>query len=236
MGASSGMGYGVAKMFIEDGWKVGVAARRMEKLEELKALAPDRVICRQIDVSSADSHTLLRKFIEEMGGIDYYFHASGLGLQNPELIAEKEDNTMMVNVVGFTKLIVEVFNYMKVNGGGHIGIISSVAGTKGLGVAPSYSASKRLQYSYLQSLSQLSNINHYNITFTDIRPGFVATEFLNPNKKYPLMISKERASKIIYKALLNKKRVKTFDWKFRLIVTFWRSIPNYIWERMKVQN
>lgn len=236
MGASSGMGYGVAKMFINDGWMVAVAARRADKLAELRALAPERVIAKVIDVTSEQAVIQLRDLIQQMNGVDYYFHASGLGLQNQELSPDKEHDTMMVNVVGLSRLVVEVFNYMKLNGGGHIGVISSVAGTRGMGVAPSYSATKRFQYAYLQALSQLSHMNKYNISFTDIRPGFVATEFLNPDKNYPLMISKERACRIIYRALLKKKRVKIFDWKFRVIVAFWKSIPTFVWERMSVKN
>lgn len=51
MGASSGIGYAVAKRLIEDGWTVGLSARRLELLEPLKQLAPNRVFTQQVDVN-----------------------------------------------------------------------------------------------------------------------------------------------------------------------------------------
>lgn len=51
MGASSGIGYAVAKRLIEDGWTVGLSARRLELLETLKQLAPNRVFTQQVDVN-----------------------------------------------------------------------------------------------------------------------------------------------------------------------------------------
>ena len=44
------------------------------------------------------------------------------------------------------------FMYFKKNGGGHLAVISSIAGTKGLGVAPAYSATKRFQNTYIDAL------------------------------------------------------------------------------------
>ncbi|MEE0976492.1 MAG: SDR family NAD(P)-dependent oxidoreductase, partial [Bacteroidales bacterium] len=119
---------------------------------------------------------------------------------------------------------------------GHIAVISSIAGTKGLGVAPAYSATKAMQNTYIQSLSQLARIKKADISFTDIRPGFVATDLLNSNKHYPLLMKKEKVAKAIVKALKSKKRVLVIDWKFRIVVFFWRLIPSCIWERISVKN
>ena len=55
MGASSGIGYAVAKRLIEDGWMVGLSARRLELLETLKQLAPNRVFTQQVDVNDFNS-------------------------------------------------------------------------------------------------------------------------------------------------------------------------------------
>lgn len=236
VGASSGMGYGVARLFIQAGWQVAVCARRVELLESLKSLAPERVVVREMDVCADNAVSVLEGLLSEMGGVDCYFHAAGLGLQNPGLLPEKEDRTVMVNVAGFSRLLVAVFNYMKSHGGGHIGIISSVAGTRGMGVAPSYSATKRFQYTYVQALSQLSSMERLGITFTDIRPGFVATDFLDKNKHYPLMMGLDKACNIIYRALIRKKRICTFDWKFRIVVFIWKCIPLFLWEKMNVKN
>ena len=95
-----------------------------------------------------------------------------------------------------------------------------------------------MQSTYLTALSQLSRMDKVPVCFTDIRPGFVATDILNPNKHYPMLMTKEKATDHVMKALHNnKKRVYTFDWRFRLVVGLWKMIPRFVWERLTwVQN
>lgn len=62
MGASSGMGYEVAKILLKDGWQVGVAARRTELLEELKTQYAQQVETEKIDVTDEDSPKLFESF------------------------------------------------------------------------------------------------------------------------------------------------------------------------------
>jgi short-subunit dehydrogenase len=81
-------------------------------------------------------------------------------------------------------------------------------------------------------MAQLFRIEHLPITLSDIRPGFVRTEILNPEKKYPMIISCEKAAEYIIKGISHRRRVITFDWRYRWIVFFWRMIPRWLWERM----
>ena len=77
------------------------------------------------------------------------------------------------------------FHYFARQGKGHIAVISSIAGTKGLGIAPAYSATKRFQNTYIDALEQLAYMQKKKaIHFTDIRPGFVKTDLLNDGKNY----------------------------------------------------
>ena len=142
IGASSGIGYEVAKILINQGWKLGVAARRLDKLDELKAIAPDRVIAQMIDVTSDDAPTNLQKLIDELGGMNLFFLSAGIGYQNTNLDPEIELRTVQTNGEGFVRMTTAAFNYFKMNNGGHLAVISSIAGTKGLGVAPAYSDRK----------------------------------------------------------------------------------------------
>jgi len=78
VGASSGIGHEVARLLIAEGWAVGVAARRIDKLTDLQTMAPERVYTTQIDVNNEDAETSLLQLIERMNGIDLYFHAAGI--------------------------------------------------------------------------------------------------------------------------------------------------------------
>ena len=166
-----------------------------------------------------------------MGGMDMYIHSSGIGYKNMALDRKIEGETVITNALGFTQMVDAAFDWFKVRGGGHIAFISSVAGTKGLGAAPSYSATKRYQWIYAQALAQLSSMERYNISFTDIRPGFVATGFLG-SSKYPLLLEKHYVAQKIVKAILARKRSVIIDYKYKILCLFWRMIPNWLWERL----
>ena len=131
-------------------------------------------------------------------------------------------------------MITAAYNYMAANGGGHIAAITSIAGTKGLGPAPSYSATKAFQNTYLQSLEQLANARQLNIRFTDIRPGFVATPLLNDGNHYPILLRPEAVAKDIVKAIERKKHIRVIDWRWRIITAFWRRIPRFVWRRLRL--
>ena len=127
------------------------------------------------------------------------------------------------------------FNYFREHGGGQLAVISSVAGTKGLGVAPAYSATKRFQNTYIDALEQLACMQKLNICITDIRPGFVSTDLLNDGKRYPLLMQPEKVARQIVRALHHRKRVTVIDWRYAVIVFFWRMIPRWIWKRLPIR-
>lgn len=233
IGASSGMGYEVAKLLLKDGWQVGLAARRIAMLEQLKGEFPQQVVISGIDVTEEDAPTKLNELIEKLGGVELYFHASGIGKQNPELDETIEINTVRTNALGFTQMIDTIYNYMKQHGGGNIAVISSIAGTKGLGPAPSYSATKAFQNTYIQALEQLANGHRYNIRFTDIRPGFVDTPLLSGGS-YPMLMNQQYVARKIMKAIYSKKHVKVIDWRYAILTKCWRVIPNFIWRHIKL--
>ncbi len=237
MGASSGIGKAVATNFIESGYDVGIAARRESELIKIIEKYPDKKIeYETIDVTASNAQDKLKSLIAKLGGLDIYLHVSGIGKQNLNLNATIEYDTCMTNVVGFTSMIDFVYNYFSSNNiHGHIAIVSSIAGTKGLGVAPAYSATKRFQNSYIECLQQLSSINKTKITFTDLRPGFVATPLLNDNNKYPLMMNSDYVAKKIFNAIIQKKQIKVIDWRYRILVYFWKLIPHWLWIRLPIR-
>lgn len=236
MGATSGIGYEVARFLLSEGWKLGLAGRREENLRKLQSEFPGQVCIKAIDVKDEDAGNALFSLIDELGGMDMYFHSSGIGHQNANLDADIELNTLETNGTGFTRMVGAAFRYFRDKGKGHIAVISSIAGTKGLGIAPAYSATKRFQNTYIDALEQLASMKKIDIRFTDIRPGFVATNLLNDGKKYPMLMKTDYTARLIVKALNSKKRIAVIDWKYRILVFFWRLIPRCVWKRMSVKN
>ena len=229
VGASSGIGLEVARLLMAQGWKVGVAARRIEQMKDLGAAAVER-----IDVTTDDATEGLQRLISKLGGMDLYFHASGIGKQNRELTADIELATLQTNGVGFTRMIGEAYRYFVKQGSGHIAAITSIAGTKGLGPAPSYSATKAMQNVYLQALEQQARSRGLDIVFTDVRPGFVDTALLAGDFHYPLMLRPEKVAQEIVCAINHHQHIRIIDWRYRILTAVWRRIPRWIWRRIKL--
>ena len=238
MGATSGIGMEVAKLLAAKGWQVGIAGRRTERLQ---ALMTDGITCyQQIDVTSADAPHLLQQLIDKLGGMDLYFHSSGIGWQNNLLDIEKELKTVETNGMGFTRMVDTAFNWFAAHArekerkhNYRIACITSIAGTKGLGAAPAYSATKRFQNHYLECLSQQARMRHLPITITDIRPGFVKTDLI-AGSSYPLQLKSEDVAKHIVSAIENGKEVKVIDWRYDILVFLWRLIPRWLWTRLRI--
>ena len=264
MGATSGIGMEVASILAQRGWQVGIAGRRIERLEEVKRntnllisesskASKGEIACyQQIDVTSPEAPSLLLKLIEKLGGMDLYFHSSGIGWQNNSLDIEKEMKTVETNGLGFVRMVDTAFNWFAQQNQGQepgqgqrqgkdrscetyrIACITSIAGTKGLGAAPAYSATKRFQNHYLECLTQQTHMRHLPIAITDIRPGFVKTNLI-AGSNYPLQLTPQEVAQQIVRAIERGKSIKTIDWKYSILVSLWRLIPRWIWTRLTIK-
>ena len=235
IGATSGIGKKVAEGYIARGWKVGVAGRRAEELEALRLQAPEQVCTQVIDVTHEDAPQHLHALISQLGGMDVFLLSSGIGSQNPTLQPDIELRTAATNVEGFIRMTTTAYHFFAKQGYGHLAAISSIAGTRALGIAAAYSATKCFQNTYLDCLDQLARMNKLKISFTDIRPGFVATPLLK-HRNYPLLMDVSDVAEEIIHSIERKKRVAIIDWKFRILVSIWRMIPRWLWLRLPVKN
>lgn len=236
VGATSGIGLEVARCCLRLGWRVGAAGRRAEALEALRAEAPERIMTEVLDVRQSDAPERLKSLIDRLGGMDYYLHCAGIGYQNPELDPTREIATAETNGTGFVRMISAAFAWLRSHSGGRIAAVSSIAGTRGLGAAPAYSATKRMQNTYLDALAQLAHMERLPIRITDIRPGFVATPLLADGHRYPMLLRPERVAARIVRSLERGQRRLVIDRRYALVVLFWRLIPAWLWERLPIRS
>jgi short-subunit dehydrogenase len=217
---------------------VGIAGRRQEQLIELQRTNLNVIATQRIDITHPDAADQLHTLIGKMGGdINLYFHSSGIGYQNPSLDIDKELRTVETNALGFTRMVTAAYHYFLQHPErpGHIAVISSIAGTRPLGAAPAYSATKRYINHYMDCLRQLLHIQGVrHLCLTDIRPGFVRTPLLTDGGNYLMQLDVNQVAKEIVDGLERRKSVITVDWKYRLLVFFWRLIPRFIWLRLKI--
>lgn len=233
-GASSGIGRALALKLVAEGYKVGIAARREERLREMQRQHPEKLIPAVIDVTEGEScREKIEELIERLGGLDLCIANAGIGRSNPDFELAPELETIEVNVVGFVATLEAAARFFKQQGRGHLVGVSSVAALRGNARAPAYNATKAFEANYLEGLR--INLSRFNIAVTDIRPGYVYTEMTEQNKSMFWVATPERAAESIYKAILKKKRVTYITPRWRLLAGLEKLIPFSVWRRAQIK-
>jgi short-subunit dehydrogenase len=205
IGASSGIGREIAKIFSCEGYTIGITARRLELLSELKKELPGASFIKRMDVAAPDEAMgILEELIEEMGGMDIIVINAGIGFINPDLIWEKEKSTIDVNVVGFAAMANVAMEHFIKQGSGHIVGISSIEAIRGDSSAPAYSASKAFMSNYLEALRSRVKKIKIPVTVTDIQPGFVDTAMAQGDGLFWVAPTRKAAVQIL--DVIKKKR------------------------------
>ena len=232
VGATSGIGKELAKILVNNEYKVGITGRRTELLQELKQYNPDLFVSKTFDVTDT---TMVRQHMEELvnelGGLDLLVLSSGTGDLNKELSFEIEMGTIDVNVSGFTCIADWSFNYFWKQRAGHFVGISSIAGIRGNRVAPAYNATKAFQINYLEGLRQKASKLKLPITITDVRPGFVNTPMAKGKGQF-WVVPVEKAAQQIFDIIKRRKKVAYVSKRWLLIGILSKIIPRSLYERM----
>ncbi len=232
VGATSGLGEGIARKLANEGYRVGITGRRKELLEKLKAENPSHFFIRTFNViDTKDTIASMQALIDELGGLDLMVLSSGIGFLNEELDFDFEERLIQVNVTGFTNLINWTYQFFESQNSGHLVAISSIAGLRGSARAAAYHASKAYQSNYIEGLQQRVEKRKQNITITNIRPGFVKTALLDGGDFFWAM-PVDRAVYQICNAIRKKKKevFVTRRWKFAAFAM--KITPSFIYNKM----
>ncbi len=232
IGATSGIGKGIARVLAENDYTVGITGRRTELLNELKNENSNAFTVKSFDVTDT-LHVVakLEELTSELGGVDLLILSAGTGFENESLDFAIEKQTIDTNVTGFTMIADWTFNYFQKQEYGHFVAISSIAGLRGSRQAPAYSASKAYQINYLEGLRQRATQLRTSIYVTDIRPGFVDTEMAKGEGLFWVM-PVDKAVAQIYKAIRNKRKVAYITKRWGLIASILKRIPRFIYNKM----
>ncbi len=233
VGATSGIGRELARVFVAKGYQVGVAGRRSELLAEIKEENPKQYFTKQIDVSDTEAlPLLLNSLARDLGGMDILINCAGVGKKNEELDFAIDKMIVETNVVGFTAVIDWAYNYLINKCGGQIVNISSVSGIRGHRFGSfSYSASKSYQMRYLEGLRHKLVKAKIPIYVTDIRPGFVDTDMI-PKNRYFWVISADKAARLIFRSITRKRNVAYITKRWIIIVAIIKIFPGAILNRI----
>jgi len=225
IGASSGIGAELARIMSNDGYEVGITARRIELLEELANTLPTKTHIRQMDITKTqESMDTLRDLITEMGSVDITILSAGTGFENKGLDWKPEQDTIDVNVSGSTAIMNVAMHHFLEKGSGHLVGISSIAALRGEGACPAYNASKAYLSNYLQGLRIKVRREKLKIAITDIKPGFVDTAMAQGEGLFWVM-PVAKTSKQIYKAIRRRKKDVVVTKRWKLIAFILKRLP-----------
>jgi len=231
IGATSGIGRELAKVLSADGYIVGITGRRLHLLEQLKDELSNQASIKRMDISQKSAVDDLQKLINEMQGIDLAVISAGTGSIDLELPWKKEKETIKTNVLGFAAVANVAFHHFQQKGSGHLVGISSIAGIRGGGGAPAYSASKAFVSNYLQGLRYIIEKGKHNIVVTDIQPGFVDTAMAQGEGVF-WSASPQKAAAQICKAIKKKKKHAYITKRWRLIAWALKVMPNGFYNKL----
>jgi short-subunit dehydrogenase len=231
-GASSGLGWELAKALAAKQCFVGVLARRKDRLDALVAeirAAGGRAEAVAADVSDrAQAVAAIGQLRDRLGPIDLLIANSGVGVPTllEPLNIDEVETMFKVNTLGVVYSIEAVLPEMLARGKGHLAAISSLAAYLPMPGESGYCASKAAVNVYLQSLR--FQLRRRGIHVSTICPGFIETPMTAANDfKMPWLLKADRAAQLIVRALERKKKVYNFPWQLNLLIKLARWLPDW---------
>jgi short-subunit dehydrogenase len=233
-GASSGIGEALAVELHRRGWKVGLVARREAQLAALTQSLGEGAAHASADVTDASqTRTAMAQLEQTLGPCDLVVANAGLGINNPawRLDVDALFQVHRVNFDGAVHTATAVLPGMMERSSGHLAVVSSVAGYRGLPRAGPYSASKAAVSTLFESWRVVLKRN--GIAVTCIHPGFIETPMTAQNKHpMPFMMKADRAARIIADGLEKRRSDITFPWQMRWLMRCVRWLPNWLFDRV----
>jgi short-subunit dehydrogenase len=236
-GASSGIGWSLAKALAAAGCKVGLIARRRERLKQLA----DEITAGNGTAAVADADvgdraqitTAIQEIAIQLGPVDLLVANAGVGaptLIEPLNTADIEAQ-FRINTLGVIYAVEAVLPDMLRRGRGHIAAVSSLAAYVGLPGESGYCASKAAVNVFLDGLR--IQLRDRQIAVTTICPGFVKTPMTAVNDFHmPFVIEADEAARRILRALRRRRKIYNFPWQTAWLMWLTHIAPDWLMARV----
>lgn len=231
-GASSGIGRQVALDLARKGCKVAISARSADKLAAIAGEAPG-VLAVPLDVTDGQATAAAVAHIEAtLGPIDLAILNAGTwdAMSAKDFTAARAEASMKVNFIGLAHGVEAIVPRFLARGRGHLALVSSVAGYRGMPQAAAYGPSKAAAISLAEVLKP--DLDRHGIATTLINPGFVDTPMTAVNRfPMPFLVPVETASARIIAGLERRNFEIAFPWQLVTMLKLARVLPYglYFW-------
>ena len=225
-GASSGIGKAAAEKFAKEGWKVAVSARRKEILD---IMAQDQNISSfPLDITNRDQiNNVFKNILNEFDDLDLCLFSSGTYEPKDEqsIDPNKIKNVINVNFLGVIDCVKTVEKYFKNKRSGHISIVSSIAGYRGLPNSSGYGPSKAALTNFSESI--YFDFKKFGVRVSIISPGFIKTPLTDKNEfSMPFLKTPDYAAEKIFNGLVKSNAFEIhFPKGLTLVLKFLRILP-----------
>ncbi|GAB5387619.1 MAG: SDR family NAD(P)-dependent oxidoreductase [Alphaproteobacteria bacterium] len=235
-GASTGIGRATAIEMASRGWTIIASARTADKLESLrdevtKAGHPGKIVVIPADVTDRKGlHDVVDRIEKDVGKIDLALLNAGTFKKDTatRFDAEEFRRTVDINIMGTVNSLEPLLPRMLKRKAGHIAIVSSVAGYRGLPYSLSYGTTKAGLINLAESLK--TELDGHNVKVQVVNPGFVKTPLTDKNDfEMPMLMPVDKAAVALADGLEGNSFEITFPRKF----TFWmkrlRGLPDRLY-------
>lgn len=249
-GASSGIGKELANQLAQQGASVILAARSVDKLKEIEQQLPgDNHMSIALDLEqSSNFNDIVKTVLERYAKVDYLFQNGGISQRSEagETAIKVDRKIMEINYFGNITLTKALLNNLRSNGGGHIVVISSIAGKFGFFLRSAYSAAKHALHGFYESLMLEEEKNNVKVTIacpgkinTDISVNAVdgtgAKHGVMDHNQATGMSVEECVRQLLSAVEKNKKEVLIGNKEIKA-VTLKRFFPSLFWKIIKKQS
>jgi short-subunit dehydrogenase len=236
-GASSGIGWALAKVLAAQHCRVGLVARRLDRLEalaeEIRQAGGWAALAAADVADRTQTLTAIHKVRDQLGPVDLLVANAGVGAPTflEPMNIEQIESMFRVNVLGVVYAIEAVLPEMLQRRHGHLAAVSSLAAYKGLPGESAYCASKAAVNSYMEGLRV--HLRGRGVAVTTICPGFVKTPMTAMNKFHmPWLLEADDAARRIARALRRRVKVYNFPWQLAILMKLTRWLPDWLMARV----
>jgi NAD(P)-dependent dehydrogenase (short-subunit alcohol dehydrogenase family) len=231
VGASSGIGRALALRMARDGWRVAASARSVEALEALAQDSQGRISAHLLDVTDEAAVAGVAATVwRDVGAIDLAVFAAGRHIPVDAAAFEVEPFRQLVeiNFMGVVYGLAGVVPRMVERGVGHIAVVSSIAGYRGLPTASAYGATKGALNNMTEALK--FDLEPKGIKVQLVCPGFVRTPMTDKNPfPMPFLMEPEDAAEAFYRGLQGSVFEINFPRRFTFMMNLLCALPHRLY-------
>ena len=232
-GGSSGIGRALATELAKPGVRITLIGRDQDRLDvavqacRVKGAEAEGYI---LDVTDSHALTQLIDAADKARSLDLVIANAGIS-GGAGSDAKDADQTRRINITGVIDTVLPAAAAMRTHGHGRIGIVSSLAGFRGMPTAPAYSASKVAVKAWGDAIRP--GLAKDGIGLSMIYPGFVESRITDANNfPMPMLMKAPHAAEIIHRGLAAGKHAIAFPWPMMLMMRLLSALPGPLFDAL----